>query len=237
MAHLLREDPILRPAYDVLFGIALPALVLTLDLRMEHLGQTVEMLPLRPWSSMGAFGCMAVLAAWLPLRRHPGWWQAAAAGAFLGGAVFAGTMGVVLFPFALIGTLFGIGILGFVPLVTCHVFWRASRESWIAARTRMSIAATLAVVLLSAALLGGALFGSGWLVRSVEGHAADVVAGVTRGDAAAAEGTLGGLRWFPGVGLSDLRRLGTDGSRPKAVQEKARAAFERISGHPFAGSD
>src|SRR5262245_49773405 len=58
-------------------------------------------------------------------------------GTLLVGAVFALALGVVLFPFALLGLMVVIGLLGFTPLLSSFVFARACLRALRICRTRM----------------------------------------------------------------------------------------------------
>jgi hypothetical protein len=54
------------------------------------------------------------------------------AGVLLVGAAFSLLLGIVLFPFSLLGLFFAIGVLGFSPFLSLIVFARACRQTWSA---------------------------------------------------------------------------------------------------------
>jgi hypothetical protein len=223
--------------FDMAFGIAAPALVLYLD---QNLPVTqvfsqfpLELLPYRPFTPLLAAACMIALAAWYPFRERPGRGQAFAAGALACGAAYAGSVGAVLLPFALIGLLIhGIGLLGLVPLATAFVFARSVRRAWKAATVpaapRLALALAGAVVVLLASL------GISRVVESAERRATAVVLGREAGDPASAERTLRLLRAFPGVGLRQLRRAAYKEMRSGAGERRARDAFQRVTGRDLA---
>ncbi|WP_425613984.1 hypothetical protein NA78x_003832 [Anatilimnocola sp. NA78] len=73
---------------------------------------------------------MMLVGVWLLARR----WLPKFAGFFLGswiiGALIAGFLGLILFPFAVVGTfLFGVGLIAFTPLFTFYGFIRRMREA------------------------------------------------------------------------------------------------------------
>lgn len=77
-----------------------------------------------------AFGMIGyeilLMSVWLliPIRRA--FWQSFVASSFAIGAIFACGIGVRLLPLSLLGVLFGLGILGFIPFVTAFVYLRQS---------------------------------------------------------------------------------------------------------------
>jgi hypothetical protein len=72
---------------------------------------------------------MLLLFTWIVGRS----WLSRGAGAFFGtwivGAVFAGVLGILLAPIAAIGSIVGIGLLGFTPLFTTYALARRLREA------------------------------------------------------------------------------------------------------------
>ena len=226
------ESPWALP-FDMAFGVLAPVLVLHLDLTLDMLEGPPEVLPLRPYSSLTAYACMAALAAWYPFRARPGRWQAAAAGPLLCGAVLAGSVGVMLLPLSLLGTLvMGIGFLGLVPLLTAVVFARTAVRAWARAPESLPLGRAAGLLLLSAALFGGLCLAGGRGIRNLELHSAEVIAGERPGDAASAERTLGFLRVVPGVSLTDLRSRAW-GSPTGPGGTRCRKAYERITGRPL----
>ena len=222
------ESPWTFP-FDMAFGILAPVLVLYLDLTLTWAMGPIEMLPLRPYSSLTAFACIAAFACWYPFRARNGWWQAIATGPLLCGAVYAGTAGILLFPFALIGCIALIGVLGFVPLITGFVFGRSTRLAWSRARSALAPGPAVGLALLAAALFGGLCLGTGRGVRVLEVRATAVLAGTRNGDRAAAERTLTLLRAFPGIDLRELRAAALQ--REHDVRPLSpRIVWERITG-------
>ena len=68
---------------------------------------------------------MLTLPAWAVGGRYVGRWSALFGGVLLVGAVIAGTIGAILSPLSVLGTfVYGIGLLGFTPFLTCVVFSR-----------------------------------------------------------------------------------------------------------------
>jgi hypothetical protein len=72
---------------------------------------------------------MVSLGVWLIRRRPAG----LLAGLLAGGAAFALCMGVVMLPFSLLGLVFVVGALGFVPFGTAWAFAWQARSAWRAA--------------------------------------------------------------------------------------------------------
>jgi hypothetical protein len=72
---------------------------------------------------------MSTLLLWIVGRP----WLARIAGLFFGtwvvGVIFAGVLGILLFPLAAIGSVVGVGLLGFTPLFTTYAIARRLRET------------------------------------------------------------------------------------------------------------
>jgi hypothetical protein len=117
-----------RPGLSFLLGIVAPLVAIAAqstlgDMRLELPG--LRFLNLFPLFSYGVVAMeMLTLAVWLKRGGRLGRWTGFVAGVLLAGSLFAGLLGLVLLPFSMIGLLVGIGVLGFVPLATCYVFFR-----------------------------------------------------------------------------------------------------------------
>ena len=115
--------------YDVAFGVVLPVACFALEfVLLPVLGWLPGLIFFHRFRVFG-YGVVTleilVLACWLGFGGRLGRWNAGVAGVLLAGALFAGVLGLVLLPFAIPGILaFGIGLLGLVPLFTCHVYYR-----------------------------------------------------------------------------------------------------------------
>lgn len=73
---------------------------------------------------------IATLIFWLSFGRHLGHFAGIQAGILFAGALGSGLLGIVLFPFSLIGLLAVIGVLGFSPFLVAWIFLR----NWLRAR-------------------------------------------------------------------------------------------------------
>jgi hypothetical protein len=114
--------------YDVTFGLVMPVVCFVLEfVLLPALGWLPGLIFFHRYRLFG-YGVVAlelcVLTVWLRSGDRLGRWSAAFAGVLLAGALFAGVLGLLLFPFAVPGVLFlGIGLFGFVPLFTSHVYY------------------------------------------------------------------------------------------------------------------
>jgi hypothetical protein len=78
---------------------------------------------------------MVLLPTWMIAGRGVGRWSSLFGGALAVGAIAAGGVGALLAPLSLIGTIFyGIGLLGFTPILTCVVFSRNAADAMRQAR-------------------------------------------------------------------------------------------------------
>ena len=80
-----------------------------------------------------AYGSIMALAAWLLWGHRLGPFKLTAGLVMAGGAVMASILAVILFPFALVGSLFIIGLLGFTPIFTAIIYWRNAARALRAA--------------------------------------------------------------------------------------------------------
>lgn len=227
-------DSRIRPAYDVVFGAAIPVLLLHLD---QHwlpalIGLEGSILPYRPYTSILAYACAAVLLAWIPLRRCESWLQSLAAGPLLVGGAFAGGISLIAIPLGILGIqVYGLGLLGLLVPFTAAVHASAGLRALKAARGKLAAGPAATLVLLSATVFGGATVGVGRAVRIAEIRATEVLAGRRAGDLQFSERRLRFLHIFPGCGLRALRSAArTRGSDGEPAHPAARAAWERITG-------
>jgi hypothetical protein len=170
--------------FDVIFGLVWPPLCFLLDPGVMFGGGLGLGLPtwapLAVWAMAGA--TMAALLAWLVLGGRHRTLDAALGGILFAGSAVAFVVGVGIFPFALMGAVVLIGLMGFVPFVTAFVCFRAARQAvGRAAGDRILTAAAALLVLIAA---------GGYQVTA--DHAIDVlVADVVRArDPAAADRAL-----------------------------------------------
>jgi hypothetical protein len=114
--------------YDVTFGLIMPVVCFALEfVLLPALGWLPGLIFFHRYRLFG-YGVvaleLAVLTVWLRSGDRLGRWSAALAGVLLAGSLFAGVLGLLLFPFAVPGVLvLGIGLFGFVPLFTAHVYY------------------------------------------------------------------------------------------------------------------
>jgi hypothetical protein len=146
--------------YDVAFGLALPVACFALEfVLLPALGWLPGLVFFHRFRLFGygvvAFE-LATLTAWLVLGPRLGRWGAMVAGVLLAGSLFAGVLGLVLLPFAIPGVLaLGIGLLGFVPLFTSHVYYRNGLRAFRQAESHLGHRALIEALLWGAILVYG----------------------------------------------------------------------------------
>jgi hypothetical protein len=145
------------------------------------------------------------------------------AGTLLVGAVFSLALGTLLFPFAILGLLFVIGILGFTPFLSCFVFARACIRALQICRTRMKTRVVVAYASLGVVLTLALPIGSQIAINSVVD---DAVQGILAGDSNPT-GMLRALHW-----ATDLSPLVTAYLSEKDETRKQYLAqmYEEITG-------
>jgi hypothetical protein len=125
--------------WDWTFGVVMPMLCFYFD-PFVFRGWVSNESPLREYqipAYMIAFVAIMTLAAWLLWGEKLGPGRVIVAWVMLAGAIMAGLIGLVLFPFSMLGLLFIIGVLGFTPIFTAIIYSRnAVRAFRSAARTK-----------------------------------------------------------------------------------------------------
>jgi hypothetical protein len=115
-----------QKAFDWIFGVCLPVICFVFDPIVFKGGSRTILADYQPFAYVLCFACLTTMTAWLIFGEKLRWLSGFLAGLFfLGGAVSLG-VGIVLFPFSLIGLIMLIGALGFTPLLTAIVYLRNS---------------------------------------------------------------------------------------------------------------
>lgn len=152
-----------RTAFDVIFGIALPAVCLLLDPGVFRRSPGWDPMPLRfQGHAIAAYTSILpgalLLAAWLGWKRAPLFF----AGPLLFGGLVALAIGVVLLPISLPAAIVLIGLLGLVPFGTALAFFRngirafqaacAGRSPWVVAAVTLTMGAATGALPVAAQL-------------------------------------------------------------------------------------
>ena len=112
--------------FDVMFGVIAPILCFAADPIVFKSGAFGP--PMFPDYQLFTYLVsglgISALVPWLIARKYLRSFAPVFAGIFVGGAIFSAVIGIVIFPFALIGIIFVIGFAGFMPLLTAFVYLR-----------------------------------------------------------------------------------------------------------------
>lgn len=115
-----------QKGFDITFGLIMPILCLMFD-PLFFKSWFIEY----GWFGdfqLFAYGVAAIeiitFVLWMFPRQHPQVIGKVYGSIMLAGGIFSFILGIILLPFTLIGMLFIIGFLGFVPFLTAFVFWR-----------------------------------------------------------------------------------------------------------------
>ena len=122
--------------FDWTFGVVLPVACFLFDPMIFKGGFGSEPLlgNFKPFAYLLSFVSIMAMMAFLIWGKKLKWINAFLAGLFLVGGFISLGVGVVLFPFSLLGLIMFIGILGFTPLFSAFVFLRNSYRACASAK-------------------------------------------------------------------------------------------------------
>jgi hypothetical protein len=135
----IAAQPIVQPVrrrrviVDVLFGILTPLACLIFDpfvfrLRINFAFNAPLLGPWRVFFYIAVPLAAASLAVWYIFRSRAGVLLPFLAGIFLAGGLVSFLLGIILLPFSLLGLTYnGLGVFGFIPLLTSYVYLRNYR--------------------------------------------------------------------------------------------------------------
>ncbi|MDQ2747117.1 MAG: hypothetical protein M3T96_07655 [Acidobacteriota bacterium] len=121
----------LQQTFDWSFGVILPVVCFYFDPIVFKNHGILE--DYQIFADILSFVSVMAMAAWLIWGAKLKWANALLAGLFSAGSAIAFGIGVILFPFSVLGLAMLIGILGFTPLFTAVVFLRNSIRAYHAA--------------------------------------------------------------------------------------------------------
>lgn len=115
--------------FDWFFGVVLPTACCLFDPMvfkgaMSHNGAILG--EYKPFAYLISFVSIVLLMLFLLFGRKLGWFNGVLAGLFLVGSAISLMVGIIIFPFSLLGLIILIGILGFTPLLAAFVYFRNS---------------------------------------------------------------------------------------------------------------
>jgi hypothetical protein len=124
--------------FDWMFGVFFPVICFAFDPIVfnggfEGNGDSL-LSGIKPFVYLLSYTSIISMIAWLLFGRKLKWLSGVLAGLFAVGGVTSLALGIVLFPFSLIGLLLVIGALGFTPLLTSIAFLRNSARAYRSAK-------------------------------------------------------------------------------------------------------
>ena len=128
-----KESTAAQKKFDWLFGVILPVACFTFDpIVFTNYGLLEDY---KAFAYILSFVSVMAMSAWLIWGARLKWLNAFLAGLFIVGSIISLGIGIVIFPFSLIGLFFYfIGALGFTPLFSAMVFLRNSVRAYEAAK-------------------------------------------------------------------------------------------------------
>jgi hypothetical protein len=133
MRQFQREPTKRQRVFDWTYGVVIPLICVAADpivFRSDSLGGAL-LGSYRPFAYLLSAASILGMAAWLLWGPRLGMLAAPLAGLFFVGSVISFLVGVVLFPFSLIGLfVYFVGFLGFTPLFSGIVFLRNGVQAY-----------------------------------------------------------------------------------------------------------
>ena len=121
-----------QKTFDWSFGVILPVVCFFFDPIVFNNHGILQ--DYKIFADLLSYTAVMALAAWLIWGAKLEWLNAPLAGLFAVVSAISLVIGVILFPFSIMGLIFLIGALGFTPLFTALVFLRNSTRAYHAAK-------------------------------------------------------------------------------------------------------
>lgn len=173
---------------------------------------------------------MITLALWLILGRRTGLYSGIVAGVLLTAALFALAIGIVLFPFSLLGLLYVIGVVGFAPFVVAFVLLRNGVMALRCARERISTAAIVASALAGLILVAGFPAALNYGTYRIVSRSVQAIIHGDDGAAAQATQRLKRAFWCSAMCYDDIA-WAYHQEQDEARRERLEQAYEEITGN------
>lgn len=112
--------------WDWIFGVIMPLICFIFDpiVFKGGFGGGALFGSYRPFAYVLCGACILTMSVWLVWREKLRWLSGFIAGLFFLGGAISLCVGIILFPFSLLGLFFLIGALGFTPLFTAVIYLR-----------------------------------------------------------------------------------------------------------------
>ena len=220
--------------FDALFGVILPAVCFLFDPIVFRTGDFGHPLggEVKSFAYLLSFVSIMGLFAFMLWGEKLKWFNGFLSGLFAVSAIISMGIGIVLFPFSLIGIrlLFLIGILGFTPLLTGFVYWR----NWVRAYKISSVELDRRLIIRMATLAGMFALILPALINVKIEKGLDTL---QNGNADEIRHTAQILKYV--APLTDFSRLHLNYENgkpsPNAENEALRESYEMLAGRKFLG--
>jgi hypothetical protein len=140
-----------QKVFDGIFGIILPVICFFFD-PIVFRGNGAFLGAFKPFAYLLSYFSIMALLAFLLWNEKLKWLNGFLSGLFGFAALISTGIGILLFPFSLIGMVILIGFLGFTPLFTGFVFWRNAARTYKTAKPLLGTKLLANMMILSAIL-------------------------------------------------------------------------------------
>ena len=143
----------LQRAFDWAFGVVLPVICFAADpiVFKDWGGREAGLLGVyAPFAYVLSGLSIASMIVWLTCGKRLGIANVALSGLFAVGSIISLIIGLLLFPYSLLGLIVLIGVLGFTPIITSIIYLRNSYRAFCLAGDKIPRRLTLHVFVLTA---------------------------------------------------------------------------------------
>ena len=222
--------------FDVTFGVLMPIICFYLDPSVIG-GRTSRIIrmPLTNYSFLGwdvlvyTLSILAILSLslWLTIGHRAKSSGGVFGGILLTGAAASFVIGLVILPLTLIGLLFIIGILGFVPFITAFVYLRNGVKAIRRGSPALSRSALIGAILSSAVVISALPVVAQWEISHLVVRSVDEILGE---DSAAASGAVQSVKYFRWIVDTDRIALAYQQESENQRKERLATAYKEITG-------
>jgi len=219
-----------QDAFDVTFGLVLPIICFLLDPIVFKSPAILGRPVLEDYQLLAYLVStveMGFFLVWRTFREKVNAFSSLFAGIFWTGAIFSALIGFVILPFTLLGLLYVIGVLGFIPFLSAFVYLRNGTRA-INAQANQPISLRFSSALSGVFVVGALVLANMYVESAMSASVETLITGnVIETRAAAAQ-----LKYFPFIPSKHLDRISIayENELNPIKQQALKEAYKEITG-------